>query len=101
MSGSDRDARTTIGPTGMTHTLRSDRLTTCETVNDGEAIRLHFVDQAERAVAIELPFAQAEAVVMTLPLLLSMALQERSRSAAARYVFPLGQWSIEAGERAA
>ena len=81
----------------MTFTFRSTRLTTCDTVKNGEAISLHFVDQAGRPVAIELPFAQAEAIVMTLPRLLSKALQSRTSSAASRYVFPLGQWFIESG----
>jgi hypothetical protein len=81
----------------MTFTFRSTRLTTCDTVKNGEAISLHFLDQAGRPVAIELPFAQAEAIVMTLPRLLSKALQWRTSSDATRYVFPLGQWFIESG----
>ena len=82
----------------MTYTLRSTCLTTCETIDGGEAIRLHFVDQADRDVALELPFAQAEAVVMTLPLLLSMAVRGQTGSPESRYVFPLGRWSIESGK---
>jgi hypothetical protein len=82
----------------MTHTFRSTRLTTCETVENGEVIRLNFVDQADRAVAIELPFAQAEAVVMTLPQVLSKALQWQTNNAAMRYVFPLAHWSLESGD---
>jgi hypothetical protein len=81
----------------MTFTFRSTRLTTCDTVKNGEAISLRFLDQAGRPVAIELPFAQAEAMVMTLPRLLSKALQARTDNAASRYVFPLGQWFLESG----
>lgn len=80
--------------------FRSSRLTTCHAVKDGEAIRLDFLDEMGRPASIELPFAQAEAIAMTLPRLLSKALQRRTNSAATRYVFPLGHWFIERADAA-
>jgi len=82
----------------MTKTFRSSRLTTCDTVENGETIRLDFLDEMGRPASVELPFAQAQSIAMTLPGLLSKALQGRTNSAAARFVFPLGQWCIERGD---
>jgi hypothetical protein len=76
-------------------TLRSSRLTTCRVAEDGADVRLEFVDQSGKSVAVELPFDQAEAVVMTLPRLLSRALRQRTGNDEARYVFSLGEWVVE------
>jgi hypothetical protein len=46
-------------------------------------------------VAVEMPFEQAEAVVMTLPRLLASAVRQKTGDQEARYVFGLHGWAIE------
>src|SRR5262245_43101628 len=77
------------------HRIVSRRLTTCNVTEDGKAIRLDFTERTGDPVSIELPFEQAESVVMTLPRLLSSAVRGQTGSADMRYVFWLGQWSLE------
>jgi hypothetical protein len=79
----------------MSRTITSSQLTTCSLVKEGRAIRLEFLDSEEQRVAVEFPFDQAESIVMTLPQMLSKALQQHTRSPSSRYVFTLGRWSIE------
>jgi hypothetical protein len=79
----------------MSRIVTSTRLTTCGVVDDGRAVRLEFLDSDGQPVGVEFPFDQAESVVMTLPRMLSKALQQRTRDPSSRYVFPLGRWSIE------
>jgi hypothetical protein len=79
----------------MHRTIVSSRLTTCDVVKGGEAIRLDLINKAGHSVSIELSFEQAEAIVMTLPQLLSKALKSRTGSEDSRYVFPSGQWTLE------
>ena len=73
----------------------SSRLTTCEISEDGKAVRLHLLDHAGSPAFVELPFDQAESVVMTLPKLLTAALRVRTGGTDLRYVFPVDQWSLE------
>jgi hypothetical protein len=75
--------------------FRSSRLTTCRVAEDGADVRLEFIDQSGKTVTVELPLDQAEAVVMTLPRLLSRAVRQRTGDDDARYVFHLGEWAIE------
>jgi hypothetical protein len=79
----------------MHRTIVSSRLTTCDVVKGGEATRLDLVNKAGHSVSIELSFEQAEAIVMTLPQLLSQALKSRAGSDHSRYVFPSSQWALE------
>lgn len=83
----------------MTRTIISSGLTTCDTTQDGQIIRLDFLDDAGAPVAVEFPFRQAASVMMTLPRLLSKALREQTRSDTSRYVFSLGRWSIESSNQ--
>jgi hypothetical protein len=46
-------------------------------------------------MSIEMPFDQAESIVMTIPRLLSAALKMQTGDAQARYVFSVGNWSLE------
>jgi len=78
--------------------IRSDRLTTCCVAPDGGSVRLEFIEAGGAPVTLELPFDQAEAVVMTLPHLLARALQQQTGDHEARYVFDLGEWSLESAE---
>jgi hypothetical protein len=77
----------------------SSRLTNCEVIEGGKAIRLGFLDHAGNPSSVSFPFEQAESIVMTLPQMLAMALQLRTHDQTARFVFPLGRWSLESGDR--
>lgn len=76
----------------------SRRLTTCGVNDDGEVVELGFLDSSSEAVSVQLPFDQAESLVMTLPHLLARALRRRTGLESARYVFRVGDWSIEGSE---
>jgi hypothetical protein len=76
-------------------TITSSRLTTCQVVEGGRAVQLGFVDEAGKSSSVTFPFDQAESIVMTLPQMLSIALQLRTHNKQARYVFPLQRWSLE------
>jgi hypothetical protein len=77
------------------HKIVSGQLTTCSVIEGGKTIGLDFVGQAGEPVSIEMPFDQAASIVMTIPRLLSAALKMQTRDAQARYVFSLGNWSLE------
>jgi hypothetical protein len=79
-------------------TIRSKRLTTCRVAEDGVEVELEFIDQSGETIAVELPLDQAEVVVMTLPQLLSNAVRQRTGNDESRYVFDLGQWTIESAK---
>jgi hypothetical protein len=80
----------------MRRKIVCERLTTCNVTSEGDAFRLHLVNKAGHEVALELSFDQAQSIVMTLPMLLTRALRAKSGSETARYVFPLGHWTLEA-----
>lgn len=98
MAASNSEKCKSMPQAGETRTITSTGLTTCDIVKEGGAIRLNFLDGAGQPVSIEFAFDQAQSIVMTLPRMLSKALQRRTRSPASRYVFPLGRWSIESGD---
>ncbi len=75
--------------------IRSSRLTTCRVATDGRNVDLEFIDCSGATVTVELPFDQAEAMVMTLPSLLAHALRMQTGDDEARYVFGLREWSVE------
>jgi hypothetical protein len=79
----------------MSRNVTSTRLTTCSVVKEGRAIRLEFLDADGQPASVEFAFDQAESIIMTLPQMLSKALQRRTHSPSSRYVFSLGRWSIE------
>jgi hypothetical protein len=70
-------------------------LTTCGVQPDGEALELNFIDQNGAQVCLQVPFDHAQAMAMTLPRLLEAALKQVTGNPQARYVFPLGRWSVE------
>jgi hypothetical protein len=78
--------------------IRSQKLTTCRVAADGTNVGLEFLDHEGTPVTVELPLDQAEAVVMTMPHLLSRAVKCQTNSETARYVFNLEGWSIESTE---
>jgi hypothetical protein len=75
--------------------ISSRKLTTCGVADDGSKVGLEFLDRSGTPVTVELPFEQAEAVVMTLPQLLTNAVRQKTGNQDARYVFGLHGWSIE------
>jgi hypothetical protein len=75
--------------------ITSSGLTTCAVVKQGQGIRLEFLDRAGEPTSVEFPFEQAHAIIMTLPHLLSQALQMQTLDPAARYVFSLNKWTLE------
>jgi hypothetical protein len=79
--------------------IKCSYLTTCEVTDDGRSLRLDFLDGEGQSMSVELPFEQAESVVMTLPHMLSKALQQRTQNKRLRYVFTPGHWSIEKADR--
>jgi hypothetical protein len=86
--------RSTGEPVGLME-IESAQLTTCDVTRDGEVVRLGFNDTSGNAVVLRLPFAQAGALMMTLPHLLTMALKARCGEEGSRFVFPLGGWVLE------
>jgi hypothetical protein len=76
----------------------SSKLTTCEVSDDGEVVELRLLNSSSDAVSVQLPFEQAQSLVMTLPHLLARALRRRTGLESARYVFRVGNWSIEGAE---
>ncbi len=90
---SERD-RGTVAPVGLME-IESTQLTTCDVTRDGEVVRLKFIDTSGNNVVLSLPFAQAGALTMTLPHLLTKALKARFGNEGSRFVFPLGEWLLE------
>jgi hypothetical protein len=73
----------------------SSGLTNCYICEDGKAIRLNLLDQAGSPAFVEFTFDQAECIAMTLPRLLTAALQSSSGRTDLRYVFSVDHWSLE------
>lgn len=73
-------------------------LTTCAVELDGETLELSFIDTAGRATLLRLPFESAQAIAMTLPQLLTQAVQRITGEEASRYVFPLDAWQLDASD---
>jgi hypothetical protein len=71
-------------------------LTTCHVSPNGSHIRLDFEDSFGRASTLRLTSASVQQLVMTLPQLLSRALNARHPDRSARAVFPLEEWRVEA-----
>ena len=73
----------------------SSNLTTCRVTDEGGTIELQLLDDSQRIVTLQLPFAQAETIIMTLPSLLTSAVKQQTGDQGARYVFGLGDWMLE------
>ena len=70
-------------------------LTTCEVAPGGHYVRLHFEDALGCPAALRLTSDRVQQLLMTLPRLLSRALQARHRDNSVRALFPLGEWRLE------
>jgi hypothetical protein len=73
-------------------------LTTCKVETDGETLELSFIDTAGRPASLRVPFDSAQAIAMTLPGLLTEAVQRITGEEQSRYVFPLGTWRLDAAD---
>jgi hypothetical protein len=70
-------------------------LTTHQVTPDGSVICLNIENAGGRPIALRLPSFCVEQLLMTLPHLLSKALQARYGDESLRIVFPLGNWRLE------
>ena len=70
-------------------------LTTCGVLKGGQGVTLGLLDQNGAEVTVQLSFDHAQAMVMTLPGLLTRALQSLTGEDSSRYVFELNSWLIE------
>jgi hypothetical protein len=70
-------------------------LTTCDSIRNGEIVKLDFVGDDGRAISLRLAFEHAQSIAMTLPQLLTQAVRAQTGQDNARYVFPLGEWVLE------
>jgi hypothetical protein len=75
--------------------INCSTLTTCHAVENGAVVMLEFIDEDGRSMSLRLAFEQAQSIAMTLPRLLTEAVKAQTRQDSARYVFPLGEWSLE------
>jgi hypothetical protein len=75
--------------------IQCGKLTTCKALDDGETVKLDFIDADGNPVSLLLSFEHAESVAMTLPRLLTHAVKTQTGQDNARYVFPLGPWRLE------
>ena len=73
----------------------SSELTNCRICRDGRAIRLNLLNHDGNPTYVEFTLEQAAAVVMTLPRLLTAALQSSSGRSDLRFVLPVDKWSLE------
>jgi hypothetical protein len=80
---------------GSMMNIRCAALTTCGITQEGYGVRLDLVDDEGKDVSVELSFEQAQAIAMTLPSLLTRALQALTGKKSSRYVFSLDHWAVE------
>lgn len=79
----------------MPNEIRVQALTTCGTAADGRYVQLHFKDTHGCTAALTLPTDCAHQLIMTLPRLVSSALQTELKDDSVRAVFALGEWRVE------
>src|SRR5215510_886657 len=75
--------------------LEIKTLTTCKVQADGEVLELHFIDGNGSPASLRVPFESAQAIIMTLPGLLTEAVRKITGEQRSRYVFPLGAWQVD------
>jgi hypothetical protein len=78
--------------------ISTERLTTCEMGAGGKSVLLNFLDETGESVCLEVSFEHAQSIAMTLPRILSCAVRSISGSPQSRFVFPLGEWTLEIPE---
>ena len=75
--------------------IESQSLTACEVAPDGNTVILGFTDSHGTPAKIRLPLSQIGALAMTLPDLITKALQSRFGDRTLRYAYPLASWTVE------
>jgi hypothetical protein len=80
----------------MSNEIDVASLTTCQVAPEGYFVRLNFEDALGRQATLKLTSACVHQLTMTLPHLLSKALQAQNGDRSLRAVFPLGDWRLEA-----
>jgi hypothetical protein len=78
--------------------IHCSKLTRCGALDDGETIKLEFLDQSRNPISLLLYFQDAESIAMTLPRLLTQAVKAQTGKDNSRYVFALGRWLLEGVE---
>jgi hypothetical protein len=63
------------GPPSKAMIIRCSKLTTCGALDDGETIKLEFLDESRNPVSLLLSFEHAESIAMTLSQLLTQAVK--------------------------
>lgn len=71
-------------------------LADCSVTPDGNEVRLRIVDAEGVPLTLRFSLEQIGSLAMTLPTLLERAIRARYQDDALRYVFTLGNWTIEA-----
>jgi hypothetical protein len=74
-------------------------LTNCQVAPEGHYVRLNFEDALGRPSTLRLTSSCVQQLVMTLPHLLSRALQAQHADPSVRAVFPLSEWRLEVAAR--
>src|SRR5262245_66629541 len=82
----------------MRRKIVSQHLTTCNVIGDGDGFCLNLINAVGHEVSLVLSFDQAQSIVMTLPMMLTRALRAKGGNENARYVFPIGNWTLERSE---
>src|SRR5579864_714669 len=82
-------------PEVLSMDIESQSLTTCEVAPDGNTVVLGFTDSSGAPARIRLPLNQIGALAMTLPDLITKALQSRHGDHTLRYAYPLASWTVE------
>lgn len=67
-------------------------------IEGGKTIRFDLVGQAGEPVSIEMPFDQAESIVMTIPRLLSASVEDADRRQPGALRFPRWQLVLRVGK---
>ncbi len=84
-------------PSPARQTLDAQALREIELTPDGARVSLVGEDEAGRPIAFSLPSEALQQLVMSLPRVTRLALQRRHGDPSLRLVYPLGDWSLEAG----
>jgi hypothetical protein len=72
-----------------------ESLKNCEVAADGGTISLGFVDSAGQPATVTLSLNDAGSLAMTLPGLITQALQTRFGDPGLYYAYPLASWAVE------
>ncbi len=98
-TNTDREMSLEKEATGAAPAIGADGIVSSDLINcdirDGNAIRLNLLNEVGQQTFVEFTLDQAASIVMTLPRLLTTALQNCSGRPDLRYVFPVDKWSLE------